>query len=169
MKNLLKKIINKIIRGSVIDTILNEGPVKNLIEDVEKLKDSSNLFNRIDQNISVKAKLYTPFAISESNIDDYTYIAQNSKISLSRIGKFCSIGPNFLCGYGIHPINGISTAPMFYSTMKQNGTTLSDTNKIEERKIILVIKPFRFYHEHSEILNSQAQKIHASCCEIQIA
>jgi acetyltransferase-like isoleucine patch superfamily enzyme len=55
---------------------------------------------------------------------------------MTDIGKFCSIGPNFLCGYGIHPTDAVSTSPMFYSTMKQNGTTLSKEDKIQERKRI---------------------------------
>lgn len=83
-------------------------------------------------------KLYSPYHISSSEIGDYTYIAQNSHISISKIGKFCSIGPNLLCGWGVHPTNGISTSPMFYSTMKQNGMTLSAENKIEERKGITI-------------------------------
>lgn len=136
MKRILKKIIKKFIRGSVNEIVLFEAPLKNYHADLQALKSASNLFNTLDQNISSKAKIYAPFAVSESSIGDYTYIAQNSKISLSTIGKFCSIGPNFLCGYGIHPLNGISTAPMFYSTLKQNGITLSETNKIEERKLI---------------------------------
>lgn len=41
-----------------------------------------------------------------------------------------------MCGWGIHPLNGISTSPMFYSTRKQNGVSLSAKDKIEERKQI---------------------------------
>lgn len=78
-------------------------------------------------------KIYAPFRVSNSNIQDYTYIAQNSIISNTHIGRFCSIGPNLVCGWGIHPTNGISTSPMFYSTMKQNGLSFSNTNKIDER------------------------------------
>lgn len=88
---------------------------------------------------SVKGKhtsIYAPSHISDSNIGDYTYISQNCYISNTVIGKFCSIGPNILCGWGIHPTYTISTHPMFYSTEKQNGMTLSSTNKIEERKPI---------------------------------
>lgn len=59
-------------------------------------------------------------------------------MSMTNIGKFCSIGPNLVCGWGIHPINGISTAPMFYSTKKQNGMTLSTVDKVEERKPISI-------------------------------
>lgn len=80
----------------------------------------------------------SPSHIRESKIGDYTYIAMNSFISMTTIGKYCSIGPNLVCGWGIHPTNGISTAPMFYSTMKQNGMTLSAVDKIEERIPIVI-------------------------------
>lgn len=82
--------------------------------------------------------LNEPYNIYSSGLGDYTYIAPNSKISLTTIGKFCSIGPNLVCGWGIHPTNGISTAPMFYSTNKQNGLTLSKSDKIKERKKISI-------------------------------
>lgn len=81
-------------------------------------------------------KIFTPSWIYDTIIGDYTYIATNAHISQTNIGKFCSIGPNLVCGWGIHPTYGISTHPMFYSTMKQNGMTLSTTNKVEERKKI---------------------------------
>lgn len=74
--------------------------------------------------------------LNNVQIGDYTYVSQNSQVSHTSIGKFCSIGPNFFCGWGIHPIDGLSTAPMFYSTKKQNGFTFSVTDKIEERKRI---------------------------------
>lgn len=76
--------------------------------------------------------------IRGSKIGDYTYISQNAWISHTTIGKFCSIGPNLFCGWGIHPINGISTSPMFYSPNKQNGVSLSPTAKIEEQKPITI-------------------------------
>lgn len=82
--------------------------------------------------------VYAPHSIIETKIGDYTYIASNSNISMTTIGKFCSIGPNFLCGWGIHPINNLSTHPMFYSTRKQNGMTFSKIDKIEERKQIQI-------------------------------
>ena len=71
-------------------------------------------------------------------VGDYSYIAENGILSLTEIGKFCSIGPYFKAGYGIHPTHGVSTSPMFYSTKKQNGTTLSKTDKITERKKITI-------------------------------
>ena len=57
---------------------------------------------------------------------------------MTKIGKFCSIGPGLVCGWGIHPINGLSTHPMFYSTLRQNGMTLSAVDKVVERKPITI-------------------------------
>ena len=92
----------------------------------------------IKSNLAKSVKLYTPHHIVNTNIGKYTYIAQNAYISYTVIGKFCSIGPNFLCGWGIHPTNGVSTHPMFYSTLKQNGVTFSQADKIQERKEISI-------------------------------
>ncbi len=71
-----------------------------------------------------------------SHIGDYTYISVNSCISLTDIGKFCSIGPNFFCGWGIHPTDGISTSPLFYST--KSPYSFCKENKIEDRKKIII-------------------------------
>ncbi len=92
----------------------------------------------IDSDISKLAELYLPYTVLNSKIGEGTYIAPNSRVSMAQIGKYCSIGPNFLCGWGIHPTNGLSTSPMFYSTLKQNGRTLSKSDKIEERKRIII-------------------------------
>ena len=83
-------------------------------------------------------KLNKKYHVESSKIDDFTYVANNSHISNTTIGKFCSLGPNLVCGWGIHPTIGISTAPMFYSTLKQNGTTLTSIDKIQEQKTITI-------------------------------
>lgn len=91
-----------------------------------------------DTIISKKSKVNSPYNLQNIELGDYSYIDRNSFASNVTIGKFCSIGPNFFCGWGIHPTHGISTSPMFYSTKKQNGFTLSLTDKIEERKRITI-------------------------------
>ena len=79
-------------------------------------------------------RITAPYFLHHVSLGDYSYISKNSTISHCTIGKFCSIGPNFCCGLGIHPTNGISTSPMFYSTAKQNGVSLCEENKFEEFK-----------------------------------
>lgn len=98
-----------------------------------------HLINHLQSShIGENVKTYSPYNISNSTIGDFSYVAQNSIISNTTIGKYCSIGPNFLCGWGIHPTNGISTSPMFYSTRKQNGVSLVMKDKVIERKHISI-------------------------------
>jgi virginiamycin A acetyltransferase len=126
MRKLLQKILIKIFPEL--------SRLKNPAYDFSKLRSwKENVI--IGENV----KLSPVYVISNSSIGNYSYIASNSIISNTSIGKFCSIGPNFMCGWGIHPVNGISTAPMFYSkTNKPNGITFSQTNKVDEYKKITI-------------------------------
>ncbi len=83
-------------------------------------------------------KVAAPFFLHGVQLGDYSYISKNSSVKNCIIGKFCSIGPNFCCGLGLHPTDGITTAPMFYSTARQNGVTLSKENKVEESKLTTI-------------------------------
>jgi len=83
-------------------------------------------------------KVYPPYFLHDVQLGDYSYVAKNCIITHCSIGKFCSIGPNFCCGLGMHPTNGISTAPMFYSTAGQNGVTLCKESKTEEKKQTII-------------------------------
>lgn len=55
--------------------------------------------------------------IINSNIGDFSYVGKNSIIHNTKVGKFTSIGPNVVCGYGDHPTNFVSTSPVFYDDM----------------------------------------------------
>lgn len=93
---------------------------------------------KANTHMGKSTKVYPPYFLHDVQLGDYSYVAKNGSISHCRIGKFCSIGPNFCCGLGVHPTNGISTAPMFYSTRKQNGTTLSGESKVAESKQAII-------------------------------
>lgn len=129
-----KKIFDKFtnyLKKSIEETFVNK-----LVEFERKIISRDELIS--DCRISSSVKIYPPFSVTDSEISDYSYISMNSRISNATIGKFCSIGPNFLCGWGIHPTNGLSTAPMFYSSKKQNGITLSNYDKVKEREQIII-------------------------------
>ena len=79
-------------------------------------------------------KVVPPFFLHNVEIGDYSVLAYNVHAANVKIGKFCSIGPNFCCGLGLHPSNGISSSAMFYSTSELNGMTLSKVDKYEEKK-----------------------------------
>lgn len=114
--------------------------LKSLILNFLKYKLNFNYIAKVisKSKISKKALINFPCHIQDSNIDDYTYVASNSYISNVEIGKFCSIGMNLVAGLGIHPLDGISTSPMFYSTKMQNGVSLVKQNKVIESKRIVI-------------------------------
>lgn len=106
---------------------------------IREIVTESSKKERVDRcEIANTAKIYFCNQIQDSSVGDFTYIAHNATISITKIGKFCSIGPNLMCGRGIHPTDGISTAPMFYSTIKQNGMTLSNSDKVTERRPVYI-------------------------------
>jgi virginiamycin A acetyltransferase len=113
------------------------------IPEFHKVLNEDNNFQYIrnkcsDSKISSLSRIFGPYSVSKIELGDYSYIGQNAIVNLTNIGKFCSIGPNLVCGYGIHPTNGISTAPMFYANNNSNGITLCNTSKIIETKLITI-------------------------------
>ena len=69
-------------------------------------------------NFGNKSYAVAPFLLINVQFGDHSYIARNAQAANVSIGKFCSIGPNFCCGLGIHPLDGFSTSPYLYP----NGT-----------------------------------------------
>lgn len=136
MKSFIRKILYFLLK-----TIYGKQKVNTFSFVINNLRESDLYMNRntnINSRISPKSKVYPKYFVSDTEIDDFTYIAENAKVRLTQIGKFCSIGANLVCGWGIHPTNGISTSPMFYSTQKQTGFSLSDTDKITETLPIII-------------------------------
>jgi acetyltransferase-like isoleucine patch superfamily enzyme len=129
----LYALFHKIIRG-----LVNRAYPELAELDIDVAKRCGLLSSAYNCHISSKARLNPPYHFNSTTVGDFTYVMPNSWVSEVSIGKFCSIGPRFTAGSGIHPLSGISTSPMFYSTKKQNGMTLSKTDKAVERKRIAI-------------------------------
>jgi chloramphenicol O-acetyltransferase type B len=68
-----------------------------------------------------------------SKIGDFSYVSKKTAIARTEIGKFCSIGPRCLIGgLGKHPIDFISTHPIFYSPLKQASISFASEQYFEE-------------------------------------
>lgn len=93
---------------------------------------------KADTQFGMYTKVAAPYFLHRVQLGEYSYVAKNASISNCVIGKFCSIGPNFCCGMGVHPTKGVSTSPMFYSTARQNGTTFCEVDKVEESKRTMI-------------------------------
>ena len=81
-------------------------------------------------------RIDTVSLLSDVEIGDYSYLSDNAVVSNTCIGKFCSIGPNFFCGWGAHPTKGVSTSPMFYASKADN--SISKGDKIDEHPRITI-------------------------------
>ncbi|WP_281866696.1 CatB-related O-acetyltransferase [Flavobacterium sp. GSB-24] len=69
-----------------------------------------------------------------SSIQSYTYFAGFNSVMNASVGKFCSIGDFSIIGAGNHPVDFISTSPIFYSPHAQCGITFSDDTYFDEMK-----------------------------------
>ena len=60
-------------------------------------------------------------------IGDYTFINENTRIDFNcrSVGKYCSISHDVKLGLGSHPLNMLSTSPVFYS--KSRNVVKNDT------------------------------------------
>ncbi len=52
--------------------------------------------------------------IIESQIGKYSYIGNKSTVCHAKIGAFCSVAPNVIIGGAAHPIDFVSTSPIFH-------------------------------------------------------
>lgn len=67
-----------------------------------------------DTKIGVKSHILGGCLINHSIIGDYTYIGQNSRFQNTKIGNYCSVASDVICGLGNHPLDLFSTSPIFY-------------------------------------------------------
>ncbi len=60
------------------------------------------------------------------NIGRFSYIARETVLNDVDVGRFCSIGPRCLIGSGDHPVDWVSTSPVFYSNIRQTGRSFAE-------------------------------------------
>lgn len=65
-----------------------------------------------------------------------SYIAEGGRLIDTRVGKYCSIGADVSCAFGIHPLNYVSTCPSFYSKKSPNGLCFCEKASFDEEKYI---------------------------------
>jgi chloramphenicol O-acetyltransferase type B len=87
-----------------------------------------------DTTLEDNTMVYSRSSLSRVRFGAYSYVNEHAMMRGVTAGRFTSIGPHFLCGYGEHPTEFISTSPVFYSTRKQCGVSFAETNRFEEQQ-----------------------------------
>lgn len=76
--------------------------------------------------ISRKAKVNSGSTVVNSTIGKYSFIGNNSTVIHAQIGKFCSIADNCIIGGASHPIDWVSTSPVFHEGRNSLGKNFSE-------------------------------------------
>ncbi len=78
-------------------------------------------------------RIFEGAEIRDSNIGFGTYIGKRSFLPYTKLGKFCTIGPDVKLVRGKHPSKVfVSIHPAFYSIRKQAGFTFTNENLFDE-------------------------------------
>lgn len=77
---------------------------------LKKIQISAIKNSRIDS----KAKVAAQSTIVNTNIEKYSYVGNNCIIVNVNIGKYCSIADNCIIGGASHPIEWVSSSPVFH-------------------------------------------------------
>ena len=71
----------------------------------------------------------------------YSYIGTNTIVSDTKIGAFCSIGSSCSIGGGVHPIDRVSTSPVFYDSSncfkEKNYISADSRNPVKQPQTII--------------------------------
>lgn len=76
---------------------------------------SRMMYVSIKSDLNSKSKISRFCKVKNSKIGRYSYIGPSSVINNCLIGNYCSISSNVKIGLGTHPINFLSSSPLFYS------------------------------------------------------
>jgi acetyltransferase-like isoleucine patch superfamily enzyme len=88
--------------------------------------------------ISEKARVFRFAKIHESRIGSFSYIGPRTRLNLVDVGKYCSISWGCEIGLASHPVNIISTSPLFYEKSNSIGYEwVSDDLFKDERRVII--------------------------------
>jgi acetyltransferase-like isoleucine patch superfamily enzyme len=141
MKNYIKRL--KYLPQGIFEGIISFS--NNHARDVENRKrfshaiiDKGSSFTE-DIQIGKGTHILSNCVVNHSSIGKYTYISKNALIQNAIIGNYCSIAPNVSIGLGQHPIDLISTSPLFYR--RRNPLNISLVSKdylFEEYKQIII-------------------------------
>ena len=82
--------------------------------------------------INKKVQINRFCIIRKTTIDAYSYISRSCCLNNVEIGKFCSIAKNVNVGLAIHPINFISTSPIFFSPKNATGIKWTKDKSFED-------------------------------------
>lgn len=96
------------------------------------------LYYKRNSSINKTSKIYPFSIVINSVIKDYSYVSYSCTINNCEIGKFCSIAKSVKIGLGKHPLNFISTSPLFYSPTNPLRKIISKELRYKESEAVKI-------------------------------
>lgn len=96
---------------------------KYLLYIYSKLLKKIQISSIVRSNIHKTSKICSQSHLVNVYLDRYSYIGNNCQIIYANIGRFCSISDNVIIGGASHPINWVSSSPLFHignNVLKKN-------------------------------------------------
>ena len=80
----------------------------------------------LNSKVDPLAKIYSGSEFYNSSIGHYSYVGYDCEIHNCDIGAFCSIANNLIVGGAQHPMDWVSTSPVFYNVSGGSGHHLGN-------------------------------------------
>ncbi|CEG29109.1 CatB-related O-acetyltransferase [Bacillus sp. B-jedd] len=90
-----------------------------------------------NSSIDKKSRVCNGSHILDVNLDKYSYIGNFCTVVNCDIGKFCSIADNCIIGGASHPIEWVSTSPVFHEGKNILGKNFSNHHFKTSKKTII--------------------------------
>jgi acetyltransferase-like isoleucine patch superfamily enzyme len=100
---------------------------------VKKLRGAAILNSKIDNT----SKIESGSQIVNSVMGKHSFCGYNCEITNVNIGGFCSIANGVIIGGGAHPVDWISTSPVFYSGRDSVKTKYSEHERDFPKNVII--------------------------------
>ncbi|MWW25911.1 CatB-related O-acetyltransferase [Algibacter lectus] len=98
----------------------------------DAILDNASSFNE-NTILHSHSRVLSNCVFNNVTLGSYSYVGTNSLLQNVTIGKFCSIANNVMIGLGKHPIDELSTSPLFYRKDNTfNLDLIKDDLKFEE-------------------------------------
>ncbi len=83
------------------------------------------------------SKIEAGSAVLNSIMDKHSFCGYYCEINNAEIGSFCSISNHVIIGGGMHPINWVSTSPVFYKGRDSVKTKFSEFERENQKRTII--------------------------------
>jgi acetyltransferase-like isoleucine patch superfamily enzyme len=90
-------------------------------------------------SLSTGVHIFPNTTINNSTVEHFSYIGSDCMVQNTTVGRFCSIAKHTLIGLGKHPIDKLSTSPIFYKKNNPLRVKLleKDVEFIEYERVII--------------------------------